>query len=95
MDIRKIAQLANLTLTEDEEKLFAKQFEDTLAVVDQLKEIDTTDVKLTSQVTNFENVTRPDRVDTARVLSQAEALANAKHTYKGFFVVKQVIDKND
>lgn len=93
MDVRKIAQLANLTLTQDEEELFDKQFKDTLLVVDQLKEIDTTDVKLTSQVNNLENVTRPDKVDTNRILSQAEALANAKNTYKGFFVVKQVIDK--
>ena len=93
MDVRKIAQLANLTLTQDEEELFDKQFKDTLLVVDQLKEIDTTDVKLTSQVNNLENVTRPDKVDTNRILSQAEALANAKNTYKVFFVVKQVIDK--
>lgn len=93
MDVRKISKLANLTLTQDEEELFGKQFKDTLLVVDQLKEIDTTDVKLTSQVNNLENVTRPDKVDTNRILSQAEALANAKNTYNGFFVVKQVIDK--
>lgn len=93
MDVRRIAQLASLTLTQDEEKLFTKQFKDTLLVVDQLKELDTTDIKLTSQVTNLENVTRPDFVDTTRVLSQAEALANAKNTYKGYFIVKQVIDK--
>jgi len=93
MDVRKIAQLANLTLDEGEEKLFAKQFEDTFLVVDQLKEIDTKDIVLTSQVTKLENVTRPDQVDSERILSQAEALANAKNTYKGFFVVKQVIDK--
>lgn len=93
MDVRRIAQLASLTLTQDEEKLFTKQFKDTLLVVDQLKEVDTADIKLTSQVTNLENVTRPDFVDTKRVLTQAEALANAKNTYKGYFIVKQVIDK--
>jgi len=93
MDVKKIAQLANLTLIDNEEKLFAKQFEDTFLVVDQLKEIDTKDIVLTSQVTKLENVTRPDQVDSERILSQAEALANAKNTYKGFFVVKQVIDK--
>ena len=60
MDVRKIAQLANLTLTQDEEELFDKQFKDTLLVVDQLKEIDTTDVILSSQVYYLENVTRPD-----------------------------------
>lgn len=95
MDVPKIAQLANLTLTQDEEALFAKQFKDTLLVVDQLKEIDTTDIKFTSEVTKLKNVTRPDVVDRDRILTQAEALANAKHTYKGYFVVKQVIDKND
>lgn len=78
MDVRKIATLANLTLTNDEEKLFGKQFEDTLRVVDQLKEIETTDVALTSQVTDLENITRADEIDPERILSQAEALANAK-----------------
>ena len=93
MDVRKISKLASLTLTQDEEELFGKQFADTLLVVNQLKEVDTTDIKLTSQVTNLENVTRPDFVDTNRVLTQAEDLTNAKNTYKGYFVVKQVIDK--
>lgn len=93
MDVRRIAQLASLTLTQDEEKLFTKQFKDTLLVVDQLKEVDTAGIQVTSQVTKLINVTRPDVVDTNRVLTQAEALANAKNTYKGYFIVKQVIDK--
>ncbi|MBI1871879.1 Asp-tRNA(Asn)/Glu-tRNA(Gln) amidotransferase subunit GatC [Candidatus Collierbacteria bacterium] len=93
-DVAKIAKLANLTITPDEEGLFADQFSQTIDVVDQLNEIDTKGLPPTSQVTHLENVTRPDEVDKDRILTQAEALSGAKKTHKGFFVVKQILEKD-
>lgn len=90
----KIGKLASLNLSEPEVKLFASQFRETIAVVDQLNELDTSGVALTSQVNHLENVTRPDKIDKSRILTQAEALSNAKRTHQGFFVVNQILDKD-
>lgn len=92
-DVAKIAVLANLPISPDQEKVFADQFSATIQVVDELNQINTKDQPPFSFVTKLTNVTRPDFVDADRVFTQAEALSNAKNTHKGFFVVKQVIQK--
>lgn len=93
-EVTKIAALANLTITTDEANLFADQFSTTLAVVDQLNEIDTAGISSTSQVGHLENITRPDVIDHDRILTQAEALSGAKNVHNGFFVVKQILEKD-
>ena len=93
-EVKKIAKLANLTLQDNEEELFAKQFSDTIAVVNELNEIDTTGVEATYQVSGLSNITRPDVVDESRILSQKDALSQARNTHDGFFLVKRVIDSN-
>lgn len=92
-DVAKVAKLASLTLSDDEIKKFPEQFNKTIEVIDQLSELDTSNVKPTSQVIDLKNITRPDVVDTERVLSQASALSNAKKTHNGYFVVKQILNK--
>lgn len=93
-DIAKIALLANLTISDEEKKIFAGQFSETIAVIDGLNELDTAGVTPTSQVNHLENVTRPDVIDQERILSQAEALSGAKNVHHGFFVVKQILEKD-
>ncbi|OGD70199.1 hypothetical protein A3A84_00400 [Candidatus Collierbacteria bacterium RIFCSPLOWO2_01_FULL_50_23] len=93
-DVAKVGILANLPLTEDEKKLFADQFSMTIDVVNQLNEIDTKGITPTSQVNHLENVTRPDVIDDDRVLTQEQALSGAKNTHQGFFVVKQILEKD-
>ncbi len=94
LEVAKIAQLANLVVGEDEKKVFADQFSATIDVVNQLNEVDTKGTPPTSSVTKLENVTRPDIIDTDRVLPQAVALSGAKNIHRGFFVVKQVLEKD-
>jgi len=93
-DVEKIASLANLKVTSREKKLFSEQFTKSLDVIDQLQEIDTKGIKTTHQVTGLKNVTREDKIDETRMLSQKEALSQAKKTHKGFFVVPAVIHKS-
>lgn len=93
-DVAKIAALANLTLDDEEKKLFADQFSATIDVVNQLNEVDTTGIAPTSQVTHLENITRPDVIDLDRILPQAVALSGAKNVHQGFFVVKQILEKD-
>ena len=93
-EVKKIGKLASLKLQDNEVDLFAGQFTKTLEVVNELNEIDTTNVDATYQVNGLSNVTRADEVDTSRVLSQAIALREAKKTHNGFFVVERLIDSD-
>lgn len=62
-DVKKIANLARLGLTEEEVERFAGQLTDILSYVTLLSEVDTTGVPETCQVTGLANVTREDKVD--------------------------------
>lgn len=58
--VKHVAKLARLNLTDEEVKKFAGQFEEIFGYIEILDEIDTSDVKETSQVTGLENVTESD-----------------------------------
>ena len=51
--VKKMAQLGNIEITEDEANSFALDIERTLAYVDQLKELDTDSIEPTYQVTGL------------------------------------------
>lgn len=89
--VHHIAQLSNIPVTPAEEKKLEQEFEDTLKVVADLKEIDVKNVAPTFQVTGLENVMREDVVDEEQMFTQEEALANATAQHDGFFMVKQII----
>jgi len=61
--VQKIAQLARLELTEAEMEKYAGQLTDILTYAEMLKELDTSAVEETSQVTGLSNVTREDVLD--------------------------------
>lgn len=91
--IQHIAKLANIPVSDEEATKLAAGFEKTLETIADLKAIDTTGVTPTSQVTGLENVWREDIADEKRTFTQKEALANAKATYNGYFVVPRLIKK--
>ena len=93
-EVKKIAKLANLTLADSETEKFATQFTDTIAVVKQLEEVDTSNVNPTYQVNNLLNITREDEVETSRVLPQGIAIREAKNTHNGFIFVERIIDNS-
>ena len=59
-DVRHIAKLARLSLTDEEIARFPDQLTSILAYVDMLKEVDTSGVEPTSQVTGLDNALRED-----------------------------------
>ncbi len=89
--VAHIAKLANLTVAASEQEHFAHAFSETLDVVETLKQLDTTGVEPTHQVTNLENIFREDVVDETRQFTQEQALANAKRTHAGYFVVERIL----
>lgn len=83
MDVKKVAKLANLTITEDEEKKLATQFEETLKTINVINERDTVGVDPISQVTGLVNVMREDEIDKNRMLNigdyfKVKAIFNAE-----------------
>lgn len=91
--VQHIADLANIPIDDNEAEKLGRGFEDTLNTIKDLQSVDTKEVEPTHQVTGMENVLRDDEIDNTRTFSQEEALANAKQTHDGFFVVPRVIKK--
>ena len=61
-EVKKIAQLARIDLSEEEEKLHAETISVVLDYMKILDEVNISGIELTSQVTGLMNVTREDQV---------------------------------
>jgi aspartyl-tRNA(Asn)/glutamyl-tRNA(Gln) amidotransferase subunit C len=88
-DVEYVAKLARLELTEEEEVRFGRELDKVVEHMDQLNEVDTENVPVTSHVITTQNVLREDRVSPS--LSADQALANAPREKDGFFRVPKVI----
>lgn len=93
MDIKKIAKLAHLEITDDEVALYTPQMADIVKYVEQLNEIDTEDIEpmlggLT--VEGEATVTLRDDVP-AGSLGQEAALDQAPSAVAGHFQVPKVL----
>lgn len=88
-DIEKIALLARLKLTEDEQTRLGQQFKGILEHIDQLNQLDTKNVEPTSHVLPLQNVFREDEVKT--VFEDGKYLPLAPRQDKGHYEVPQII----
>lgn len=86
--VKHVAKLASLPLSEEEEKLYSDQLSKILDYVDQLNQVDTSGVEPTYNVSGNRNITQRDLV--GKSLTQKEALKNAAREKDGFFVTKGV-----
>jgi aspartyl-tRNA(Asn)/glutamyl-tRNA(Gln) amidotransferase subunit C len=91
IDIRHVARLARLALTEEEIATFGPQLGDLMAHVDALAELDTKDVAATAQVVPSRNVQRADVLRPETTLSHDAALANAPQRQGPYFRVPRII----
>ncbi len=62
-DVRHIAKLCRLNLSDEELEKFSKDLSSILNFIEKLQEINTTTVKPTPQVTGLTNVFREDEID--------------------------------
>lgn len=92
-DVRKIATLAMLPLSEILIAKFHSQLASVLEYMSKIQRLNTEDVEETSQVTKLENIFREDKIDKERMFTQSQALANAKRVHEGYFVVNAIITK--
>jgi aspartyl-tRNA(Asn)/glutamyl-tRNA(Gln) amidotransferase subunit C len=76
--VRHIAKLARLGLSDDEVKKFSTQLTNILQYIEVLNECDTSLIEPTSQVTGLANVMRADTVDREWV-KREELLGCSEH----------------
>jgi len=93
-EIKHIADLARLELTEAELKKYGSQLSDILSYIDQLKEVDTTDIEPTAQITGLENALREDEKEDWDKKEIEEAFRQAPELKNRQIKVKRVLDNN-
>ncbi len=88
-EVRKVALLARLELTDDEIESQAKHLNDLLEQFERLEGLDVTGIEPTSHSIRIVNVLREDRMKPS--LTRAEVLANAPEARDGCFVVPRIV----
>ena len=87
-EVKKVAALARLEITEEEVEIYAKQLTSILEYVSQLNQVDTQGVLPTLQVSGLVNVFREDIVEECKV--RGKLLEQAPEMDKGGVKVKSV-----
>jgi len=88
-EVKHVAHLARLYLSEEEKDLFTRQLSQILDHAGKIAQLNTSDVEPTSHVIPVKNVMREDKVK--KPLSQKEALLNAPEKEDGGFVVPRIV----
>lgn len=88
--VKHIADLARLHVTEEEAERFTNQLSSILAYTEQLNELDTTDVEPTTHVLDVKNVMRQD--EPKEWITQEDALKNAPDAKGDYFRVPSILE---
>ena len=89
IDIRYVAKLARLALTDDEVALYGQQLGDLLEHVGVIAALDTQSIPATAQVVESRNVEREDAVRPT--LDRSTVLAMAPQAQGNYFRVPRII----
>ena len=87
-DVEHVAKLARLNLTEEEKEKFTRQLGDVLKYVEQMNEVDTTNVEPMAHSIDFVNVMRDDKVVYEQ--NKETLMQNAPQEENGFFKVPKI-----
>jgi len=90
-DVKKIAELSALELTDKEVEEFSKLLTDTLSYMDVIEELDTSGVSETYQVTGLTNVFQEGGIEPS--LPIEEVLKNANDDIEDHFGTEAVFDR--
>jgi aspartyl-tRNA(Asn)/glutamyl-tRNA(Gln) amidotransferase subunit C len=93
LDVRHVAKLARLALTDDEVATYGAQLEDLLVHVAELEKLPTADVVATAQVIPARNVARADVCGPS--LPRDLVLAGAPQAQGAYFRVPRIIAEED
>jgi aspartyl-tRNA(Asn)/glutamyl-tRNA(Gln) amidotransferase subunit C len=93
-EVRRVAELANLALSDEEIARMTHDLDGILSHIEKLNELDTANVEPMAQVLYDAAETATLREDRERPpLSNADALANAPAAGAGYFKVPKVIER--
>lgn len=90
VEVMHVADLARLTLSQEELARFIKELDSILDYMDILSEIDTEDIEPTVHTLSVTNALREDQVLVSQ--SRDDALTNAPKHMDGTIVVPKVIE---
>ncbi|HPF22932.1 MAG: Asp-tRNA(Asn)/Glu-tRNA(Gln) amidotransferase subunit GatC [Hyphomonas sp.] len=89
-DVRKVARLSRIAVPEDRLEELAGELNGILGWIDQLNEVDVSDVEPLTSVVETRLPMRDDVVTDGNIPDQV--LANAPRTEDGFFVVPKSVE---
>jgi len=90
INVKYVAHLARISLSQDEEQKLAAQLGNILGYIEKLKEADVTNVEPTAHAFPLVNVTRADEVRPS--LANEDALRNAPAQANGLFIVPKIVE---
>jgi len=88
--VKHVAHLARLHVSEEEADRFTKQLDDIISMAEQLNELDTEGVEPTTHVLDLKNVMRKD--EPKKWITQDEALKNAPEKQDGQIRVPSILE---
>lgn len=89
-EVKKIARLSRLYLSENEVEIFGSQLNSILQYIEQLNALDTKDIEPTSHIIPLKNIVRDDI--KASSLTVKEAMKNAPDGTGKFYRVPKIIE---
>ncbi len=90
-DVRKVAKLARLDLSEDEIQTYTSQLEKILGYVAELEKVETTNIPLTTRAVEVVNVLREDSANLTDV--REELLNQAPQREGDFYRVPRILSE--
>lgn len=91
--VAHVAKLARLQFSDDKLQEFTGQLDEIMNMVDQLSEVDTDGVPVTTQSVLLENVLRDDVAE--KPTSRTQLMKNVPESKAGLIQVPTIIDKED
>jgi aspartyl-tRNA(Asn)/glutamyl-tRNA(Gln) amidotransferase subunit C len=90
VDVKYVAHLARLKLTQAEEDKFGAQLKSILGYIEKLNELDVTQIEPTAHAVPLVNVFRQDVCRPS--ISNEDALRNAPGKADGLFIVPKIVE---
>lgn len=92
MNVRDVARLARIRLTDDEAKEYQGQLDQILKYVEQLERLDVSGIEPTAHAEDIHNVVREDVARDDHRLSREDALHNAPETAHDQIKMPKVVE---
>lgn len=89
-EVKHVAMLARLELSEDEKQKMTSELREIIEYVDELEAAPTENVESLNQISGLKNITRQDEIKAG--LSVADVLLNAPEKQDNFIKTKKVFE---